>query len=98
MRVYPIAIEIVRTPNKDDVLPLSKSLVGVSGKIYKELPVPAGTIISISTVGYNLCVRPLNLRFAQVMTGLPVVQEQGLVGTGRLRISPGAMAGHEPET
>lgn len=59
MRVYPAAIEIIRAPNKDDVLPLSKPIVGVSGRVYKELPVPSGTSIMISTVGYNMYVRPL---------------------------------------
>ena len=62
LRVYPIVIEIVRAANKDDVLPFSKPVIGVSGNIYKELPVSAGTLIMISTVGYNLCVRPLDLR------------------------------------
>ena len=56
LRVHPVAIEIPRVPKKDDVLPLSKPLVGVSGKVYNELPVPAGTATFISTVGYNLYV------------------------------------------
>jgi len=54
LRVYPIVIEIPRAPEVDDVLPLSKPIVGLSGKVYKELPVPAGTIVMISTFGYNL--------------------------------------------
>jgi len=54
LRVYPAAIEISRTPKKDDLLPLSKPVVGLSGKVYKDLPVPAGTVVTISTVGYNL--------------------------------------------
>jgi len=41
-------------PGKDDVVPLSKPVVGISGKVYNELPVPAGTQMFISTVGYNL--------------------------------------------
>lgn len=56
MRVYPVAIEIIRAPKKDDVVPLSNPIVGVSGRVYKELPVPAGTVIHLSTFGYNLCV------------------------------------------
>jgi len=54
LRVYPIAIELIRAPKKDDVLPLSKPIVGVSGKVYKELPIPAGTRVMISTVAYNV--------------------------------------------
>jgi len=58
LRVQPVTVEIPRVATKDDVLPLSKPIVGVSGKVYTELPVPAGTLLSVSTVGYNLCVRP----------------------------------------
>lgn len=58
LRVSPVAIEIWRVPNKDDVLPLSKPIVGVSGKVYNELHVPAGTHITISTIGCNMYVRP----------------------------------------
>jgi len=54
LRVHPAGIEIERVATKDDVLPLTKPIVGVSGKVYKELPVPAGTLIRISMVGYNL--------------------------------------------
>jgi len=54
LRVYPVAIEIPRAPNQDDVLPLSKPVVGVSGKVYKELHISAGTPLFISTIGYNL--------------------------------------------
>ncbi|KAF9787520.1 cytochrome P450 [Thelephora terrestris] len=54
LRVYPIATEISRAAKTDDVLPLSKPIVGLSGKVYEDLPVPAGTLMTISTVGYNL--------------------------------------------
>lgn len=59
LRVYPIVTDLTRAPQKDDILPLSKPIVGVSGKVYKDLLVPAGTTVTISTVGYNLYVRPL---------------------------------------
>ena len=61
LRVYPVALEITRAAKDDNVLPLSKPVVGVSGKVYNELPILAGTIISVSTVGYNLYVRSLYL-------------------------------------
>ena len=43
--------------NKDDVLSLSKPVVGVSGKEYKELHIPVGTLVLISTTAHNLYVR-----------------------------------------
>ena len=43
-------------PKQDDVLPLSKPVVGDSGRVYKEILVPAGTLTTISTIGYHLCV------------------------------------------
>ena len=60
MRIYPVVIDVIRVPKKDDMLPLSKPIVGVSGKVYKELLIPAGTPITISPVGYNLYVQPLD--------------------------------------
>jgi hypothetical protein len=54
-------MELTRTPKKDDVLPLSKPIVGVSGKVHKQLLVPAGTIVTVSLLAYNLYVHPLDL-------------------------------------
>jgi len=54
LRCYPIVVEIQRVATKNDVLPLAKPIVGISGKVYKELLVPAGTPLVVSTVGYNL--------------------------------------------
>jgi len=54
LRFHPAAIQIVRVAAKDDVLPLAKPLVGVSGKVYKELPVLEGTHVYISSAAYNL--------------------------------------------
>ncbi|KAF9778997.1 cytochrome P450 [Thelephora terrestris] len=54
LRVYPVVVEMQRAPIEDDVLPLSKPIVGLSGKVYNDLHVPAGTIVAVSTVGYNL--------------------------------------------
>jgi len=48
-------VALVRAPTEDDVLPLTKPIVGVSGRVYAELPIPKGTPIAISTIGYNLC-------------------------------------------
>jgi len=54
LRVYPIVTQIPRVATEDNVLPLTKPIVGVSGKVYTNLPVPAGTHTFISTIGYNL--------------------------------------------
>jgi len=54
LRLHPVGIEIIRAATKDDILPLTKPVMGISGNVHKELPVPAGTYVSISTVGYNL--------------------------------------------
>ena len=55
MRIDPVAVEIVREPIEDDVLPLTKPIVGTSGRVYAELPIPKGTPITISMIGYNWC-------------------------------------------
>ena len=60
LRVHPIVIDLRRVAMKDDFLPLAKPVVGVSGKVYDELPVPAGTVTTISLMGYNLYVRFLD--------------------------------------
>jgi len=54
LRLHPAVFEITRVATKDDLLPFTKPVVGVSGKVYRELPIPAGTLIFISIVGYNL--------------------------------------------
>jgi len=53
LRIDPIAVEIPRVPIEDDVLPLTKPIVGTSGRVYTELPIPKGTPITVSTIGYN---------------------------------------------
>ena len=39
---------------QDDVLPLTKPVVGTSGKVYTELPIPKETVVTVSVTGYNL--------------------------------------------
>jgi len=56
LRINPVTVSVVRTPIEDDVLPLAKPIVGTSGRVYIELPIPKGTPVTISTVGYNLSV------------------------------------------
>ena len=52
--MHPIGVDIQRVSKKDDILPLATPVVGVSGKVYNELPIPAGTFTIISTIGHNL--------------------------------------------
>ena len=79
--MHPAALEIVRAPIQDDVLPLTKPFVGTSGRVYTELPIPEATAIYISAIGYNSYVCP---------TWLPSLesahrdQEPGFVGLRRL--------------
>ena len=61
MRIHPIAPEVSRQPMQDDVLPLTKPVVGTSGRVYTELPIPKGTIVVVSMSGYNLYVFFANL-------------------------------------
>ena len=56
LRFYPAVVEILRVAKEDNVLPLSRPVVGLSGKVYKELPVPAGTAMYMFPMGYNLYV------------------------------------------
>lgn len=52
----------MREPIEDNLLPLSKPVVGISGKVYAELLIPKGTMVTLSAFGYNLCVISLRGR------------------------------------
>ena len=54
LRVHPPAVDIRRVSEKDDVVPPATPVIGISGKVYNELLIPAGTIANISTIGHNL--------------------------------------------
>ena len=58
LRIHPAVLEMARVPIQDDVLPLTKPIVGTSGRVYTELPVPKGTNVTISVTGYNLYIFP----------------------------------------
>ena len=47
---------MTRTPIEDDILPLTKPIVGTSGRVYAEIPVPKGTVFTLSAFGYNLYI------------------------------------------
>jgi len=54
LRRHAAAIELQRIAWKDDILPLTRPMVGLSGKVYPHLPVPKGAIAYVSCWGYNL--------------------------------------------
>ena len=54
LRIHPSVIDIPRVTQNYDVIPLSKPVVGVSGKVYNELAVPRGTLAVVSPFGNNL--------------------------------------------
>lgn len=43
-------------------MPLSKPIVGVSGKVYNELVIPGGAVVMVSSFGHNLWVIPRSNR------------------------------------
>ncbi|EGN92782.1 hypothetical protein SERLA73DRAFT_116913 [Serpula lacrymans var. lacrymans S7.3] len=53
LRVHPVAYHSHRYATKDDVLPLSRPITTNSGKVIHEVPIPKGTRIVGSVVGYN---------------------------------------------
>jgi len=54
LRLHPIVVEIMRVSTRDDVLPLTKPIVGTSGTVHTEILIPKGTTITLSLIGYNL--------------------------------------------
>ena len=72
--MHPAASEVQRAPNKDMAIPLTTPVVGISGKVHKELLVPAGTLIEVSILGYNLCVDffPVGVTAAETYFAVPV--------------------------
>ncbi|KAJ3928858.1 MAG: cytochrome P450 [Lentinula lateritia] len=53
LRFHPIALHLFRTANEDDVIPLSKPIVGKTGQLITEIPVSKGTRIVGSCSAYN---------------------------------------------
>ena len=53
MRVHTSITDIIRQASEDNMLPLSTPIIGTSGKVYRELHVPKGTLVHVSTFGYN---------------------------------------------
>lgn len=51
--MYPIAFRMIRESVKNDVIPLFTPITTKSGEVVNEIPIPKGTIIYASVVGYN---------------------------------------------
>jgi len=49
-----IIVDVRRQATKDDVLPLSKPITTLSGKVIHELPIPKGTYLFIAVQGYHM--------------------------------------------
>jgi cytochrome P450 len=54
LRIHSPTVDVPRVVWKDDVIPLSKPVTGISGKVYHSLPIPEGTLVVASIYGHNL--------------------------------------------
>jgi len=78
LRVHPSVAEVPRTTWHDDIIPLSKPIVGVSGKVYNELAISKGTSITISSLGYNLWAVPCIYYPSAALTGVTPQEPRGV--------------------
>jgi len=53
-RYSSIIVDVRRQATRDDVLPLSKPITTLSGKVIHELPIPKGTYLFIAVQGYHM--------------------------------------------
>ena len=53
MRLDPIAWRLIRTANRDDILPLAFPITTKSGEQITSIPIQKGTPIDISPIAYN---------------------------------------------
>jgi cytochrome P450 len=53
LRFHPVSYNTTREAARDEILPLSKPLVGKSGKTITEIPISKNTTIIVSVAGYN---------------------------------------------
>ena len=56
LRFHPAVPHNYRQALRDDVLPLSKPLRTISGKLVNEVHIPKGTRLTLSVAAYNRCV------------------------------------------
>lgn len=56
LRFHPIAYNLIREIDRDDILPLSKPITTASGREVTEIPVSKGQRFIISVCGYQRCV------------------------------------------
>ncbi len=53
LRLHPILIGLPRVAEKDDVIPLSRSIRSTSGEVVTEIPIRRGQGIHLSFAGYQ---------------------------------------------
>ncbi|KAK7463547.1 hypothetical protein VKT23_006895 [Stygiomarasmius scandens] len=53
LRLYPTSLALFRFPDRDDVIPLSESIISASGDKLMEIPVKKGQRIDINVYAYN---------------------------------------------
>ncbi|KAK7439308.1 hypothetical protein VKT23_017532 [Stygiomarasmius scandens] len=53
LRLYPIAIDLFRSPDRDDVIPLSEPIISTSGHRLTEVPIQKGQRLHIDIYTYN---------------------------------------------
>ena len=61
LRYHPAVPHNYRQALKDDILPLSKPLRTLSGKLVNEIPIPKGTRLTLSVAAYNRCANLIRL-------------------------------------
>ena len=77
LRFYPSAATLFRQATKDDILPLSKPLVTMSGEALTALPIPKGLRIITSITVYN---RYCSLRRGLLNKNLLVKRNKDIFG------------------
>ena len=67
MRYHPALYQNYRQAARDDVLPLSKPIIGRDGTEITKLPIAKGTKIILSIAAYNRCERrvPVSVVFPE---------------------------------
>lgn len=64
LRYHPVVPHNYRQALKDDVLPLSKPIKTMSGRLVDEIPIPKGTRVVLSVAAYNRYVLMVTLENA----------------------------------
>ena len=87
LRIHSAVSDLIREASEDNMLPLSKPVIGRSGKVYHEIFIPKGSWIHASLSGYNTYAqrffwvnRTLRLLFCRVGTLMSGAVTPGFLG------------------